>query len=260
MPDANRRVSRLWLSTAVAALALGAVAALIAVRHQVHASRPIGEGELFAVEARETRDVLDAAGPDLDKAVRALRNDLTIDAVGIIDASGTFIAATSPSLIGRPLPSEFLRGAVGTSTFRAVAGSPGAPITIDGVEEWTAQDVLYEVAQPLADGNAAVLMYDIAELTRRRANSAGIRTTTLQIGSVSLFLLILGFVLLAGRAGASRRLRLAAAETDQNGASGHRARRDQPHARGGPLRGRTGTRPRRGEDPDPVRVRADDQS
>ena len=213
MADANRRVSRLWSVTAAFALALGVIAGVVAARHQIEATRPIGEGELFAVEAARAIVALDSPSTDLDTAVRALRNQLTIEAVAVVDEQGVFVASSSPTLLGHTLASGFLRGAAGE--FRAVTAAPGVPITVDGIVEWDADDILYQVAQPLSGDRAAVLMYDMAELTARRANPSGIRPETLQIGAVGLALIVVAIVLMAGRAGARRRLATALHETER---------------------------------------------
>ena len=213
MIGGSRRVSRLWSATALLAFVIGAAALVVALRHQAEASRPVGEGELFAVEAITARHSLTGT-TDPDAAVRALRNALTVEAVALVDDEGAYVAATSPSLVGTVLENPLLRSAIGTSTFRAVTATPGVPITIDGVTEWDADDVLYVVAQPLEPDGAVVLMYDVAELTERRFNETGIHPATLQIGAVGLAFFVTAAVLLVGRAGARRRLRATLAETE----------------------------------------------
>ncbi len=215
MVDAIRRVSRLWSATAGSALVLGLAFAAMAVAHQIEAARPLGEGELFAVEAEQARAALSDPAVSPDLAVRALRNDLGIAAVSIVDSDGMYVASTSPDLVGHVMTSGFLRGVIGTDSLRAVTAAPAAPIAIDGVPEFTPDDVLYQVAQPLPGGGAAVLMYDVVELAARRANSTGIRAATLQLGGVALAFVVLGLVLVLGRSGAKRRVDAAAAETER---------------------------------------------
>jgi two-component system sensor histidine kinase BarA len=215
MAAGTPRVSRLWSATAGSALAVGVVFAALAVSHQISASRPLGEGELFAVEARQAETVLSDPSVAPDLAVRSLRNDLDIAAVSIVDADGAYVASTSPDLVGRTMTSGFLRGAIGSAGMRAVTAVAGAEIAIDGVPTFGAEDVLYQLAQPLPSGGAAVLMYDVVDLTARRANSTGIRAATLQLGVVALAGTIVGIVLLLGRAGAKRRVAAAVAETER---------------------------------------------
>ena len=190
------------MATALIAVAAGIVAA----RTQAEATRPVGEGELFARDAAMAAEVLNAAG-DPYLAVREVRNELTIEAVSLVDPSMAYIASTSPNLLGTRLDIPFFSG--NSMPLRALAAPLGLPVMIDGVEEWAADDILYQVVRPLDDGSTAVLVYDLQELEVRRAIPDGVRPETLQIAGIAAFFALMTVVLLAGRAGARRRIRRA---------------------------------------------------
>jgi signal transduction histidine kinase len=61
--------------------------------------------------------------------------------------------------------------------------------------------------RPLDDGRIAVMVYDLQELTERRAIPRGIHPETLQLAGVAMFFGVMTLVLAAGRAGAHRRVR-----------------------------------------------------
>jgi len=188
--------------TAIVAVAAG----IVAVRVQAEATRPVGEGELFAHDTTMASDVLTGAEDPYD-AVRRVRNALTIEAVSLVDSNLAYVASTSPNLLGTRLDVPFFRG--DPMPLRAVAAPLGQPVMIDGVEEWAADDILYLVMRPLDDGRTAVLVYDLQELAARRAIPEGIRRETLQIAGIAAFFALLTLVLLAGRAGAQRHIRRA---------------------------------------------------
>ena len=202
----DRRASRLWLASAAATALIAVAAVIVAVRVQAEATRPVGEGELFAHDTAMAADVL-TGSDDPYEAVRRVRNSLTIEAVSLVDANLTHLASTSPNLLGTRLEIPFFQGS--TIPLRALAAPLGQPVLVDGIEEWRANDVLYQVMKPLEDGRIAVLVYDLQELAARRAIPDGIRPETLQIAGAGLFFALMTLVLLAGRAGARRRIRRA---------------------------------------------------
>lgn len=190
------------MATAIVAVAAG----IIAARIQADATRPVGEGELFAHDTTMASEVLTWA-EDPYAAVREVRNALTIEAVSLVDSDHTYIASTSPNLLGTRLDIPFFRG--NPMPLRALAAPLGKPVLIDGIQEWAADEILYQVMRPLDDGRTAVLAYDLQELAARRAIPDGIRPETLQVAAIAAFFALMTMVLLAGRAGARRRIRRA---------------------------------------------------
>jgi len=203
-----------WLLAAVTTLA-GVVALLaFAVMHQREASRPTGEGALFRTEAA-------AAGSDFDAAadpaveVRRIRNDLAIEAVGLLGPDGTYLAATSDNLVGATEDNPFLGYLLASHSFGAIAGPMPAAVAIDGVEEWPQGSVLYRVLQPLDGGGALVLHYDISQLLTRRAGASGIQPVTVQAGVAAVALILITFALWSARASANRRIHQHRAEAER---------------------------------------------
>ena len=188
-------------------MALIAVAAwVVAARVQADATRPVGEGELFAHDtAMAAATLTDADDPFT--AVRTVRNALTIEAVSLVDGDLMHVASTSPNLVATRLEIPFFQG--NPMPLRALAAPMGRPILIDGIEEWAPDDILYQVMSRLDDGRMAVLVYDLQELAARRAIPDGIRPETLEVAGIGLLFALIAVGLLAGRAGARRRLKLA---------------------------------------------------
>ena len=201
--ERDQRVSHLWLASAVLTATIAIAASMVAVRHQADLTRPVGEGELFAhdagLAAALLTDTLDPAS-----AVRVARNDLRIEAVSLLDADLTFIASSSRNLVGNTLDSPFFHG--NPMPLRALAAPVGLPLLMDGIEEWPAEAVLYQVMRPLTDGRIALLVYDLQVLTERRAIPRGIHPETLQLAGISMLFGVMTLVLAAGRAGARRRI------------------------------------------------------
>ena len=189
---------------------IAVAAAIVAARTQAEATKPVGEGELFAHDTEMAAQVL-TGSDDPYEAVRQVRNALTIEAVSLVDTNLTHVASTSPNLLGTRLDIPFFQGS--QMPLRALAAPLGQPVLIDGIEEWAANDVVYQVMKPLEDGRIAVLVYDLQELAARRAIPDGIRPETLQIAGVGLFFALMTLGLLAGRAGARRRIRRAIEES-----------------------------------------------
>lgn len=214
VPAKSGRASPLWAKaavfTAILALGLGAWA----VVNQYLASRPVGEGELFAEEvmgAAEAYQDAIAAGTDGGIAVRHLRNVLGVVAVSAVDSEAGYIASTSQNLIGSDL-SGFLANALSKQNFAAIAQEIEMPVSVDGVEEWSPGDVLYRVIAPLPTGGGLVVEYDVSALLARRARQAAVQPANLLAGGLSLFLLAGTAVLLVARQGADRRAGEAAVE------------------------------------------------
>lgn len=208
MRETPRRPSRLWntaiLTTTLAAVALAAGAYL----YQHRATRPVGEGELFAAEAQAALEELErreATGEPLAEVVRHLRNRMTIEGVSVVDETGRYLVSTSPNLEGGTVDPFLLRG-LEVDVLLAVALPIDQPILIDGVPEWTPGDVLYQVLQPSSDGGGLVLTYDISQLLQRRARSQGVHPQTLVLAGAAALFGLAAVLLTAGRQGARRRI------------------------------------------------------
>ncbi|HEY5579411.1 MAG TPA: HAMP domain-containing sensor histidine kinase, partial [Acidimicrobiia bacterium] len=190
----------------------------VALVHQLQVSRPVGEGELFVQEATAAAAKLEMMmedESDLATTVRHLRNSLGIEAVALVSPNGEISAATSENLVGTTLQNGFLRFGLESERMAAVAGSTGVPISIDGVEEWSDIDVLYQVLQPLHAGKGSLLLYyDISQLLERRARESGIRSETLALLGAGVLLAVVAAVLLLGRARTARQYREMALEAE----------------------------------------------
>lgn len=211
-PARVRRPSRFWRLASLLSLATALSLCIAAIVNQRAATRPVGEGELFQVEARSVVDQL-AKAADLHSAVRHARNALGIEAVGVVDASGEIVASTSENWLGGPLGNEFLAMAADGGGLMAMVTSLDKPVWIDGVEEWGSGEALYAIAHPLSEGGAALLHYDVAELLERRSAAEGVQPATLQLAGIGLAFALLAGVLVFARSRADRRYRELALET-----------------------------------------------
>lgn len=206
----------MWTAGVLIALVLAVAGVGSAVFYQRSVSAPVGEGELFKQEASSARaEYLELVGggssPDL--AVRALRNDLGIEAVGVVDETGRFVASTSPEQQGTETE-LFLRQALEEGRFAAIAVSLTHELSVDGVVEWQQGSVVYEVAEPFADGGGVVLAYDLAELLARRSQDAALRPLTVQLGVGGFLAAVLAAALWFARVQAKRRVWEANRETE----------------------------------------------
>ncbi len=168
--------SRLW-KYAVVALFLAAIgvagyAWLLAER----ARQPIGEGALFVDDMKAVVGILEESSEPPDHVVRLVRNELEVEAVSLLGRDGFILASSSDTLIGHEVSSEILRQALGSDgygdktpgRFAAVAEPLAVDLEVDGMEMWSAGDVVYQVAQPLDEG-AVLVSYDMSELLARRS-------------------------------------------------------------------------------------------
>lgn len=187
--------------------ALAATALVIGIVYQVSSTRPMGEGLVFRDDAATASEIIAASASPTDGVTRA-RNRLRIEAVSVVDASGQVTASTSDTLAGLALVNPLLRSGVDKGRLAALAASVDEPIEIDGVAEWPAGSVLYQVVTPLADGEGAVMLhYDVAELLARRAQPGEVGSLTLELLTLSGVFTILGGVVLMGHSRAARRHR-----------------------------------------------------
>ena len=215
--ESARRPSPTWRAIAVLTLVLALALAVIAVRHQQMADRPIGEGELFLDDAMQAEQLMASTygmGMGSDEAVRHVRNQLTTEAVSITNPDGSISSSTSNSLVGTSIENGLLQFGHFDRRFVAVAFPLTVPLELDGVVEWSAGDVLYHSLQPLDDGSSLVLSYDISELFERRARAAGIRSTTVQLLGLALLAALCGAGLLIARSRAARKYEQLILEAD----------------------------------------------
>lgn len=190
---------------------LMAISTLVAgLVYQRSVSAPVGEGQLFREESARAVEVFSSHSDNPDVAVRAVRNELGIEAAALVDESGQVTSSSAPEQDGELLGS-FLTSALSKGRFAAQATELNHPLSIDTVVEWEEGQVLYAVVQPLPSGDGLLLSYDISELLARRSRSAAVRPLTIQ-------LLIAAFVTAATAVGlwfARRRTRERIAESQR---------------------------------------------
>ena len=196
-------VSRYWLAGILLAASAALVALFAAVVNQTDATRPVGEGELFASDAALVTEMIQQEN-DLDTAVRTARNRLGILAVSVLDADFTYLASSSPNLVGATVDIPFFLG--DPMPMRALTAPANHPIHIDGIEEAPSDLAMYQVLIPVDDGAMALMFYDLRHLTVRRAAGDGITPLTLLLGSLGMLFVVATSALSAGRAGARRRI------------------------------------------------------
>ena len=212
MPNSRtKRASRVWLVAAVISIAVAVIAGTVAFRNHAASTRPIGEGQLFLEDATVAADAVAVAladGADLDLAVRGVRNDLRIEAVSLVASSGTYVASTSPNLVGTALADPFLGFSLSEGRFGAIAKPIDLGLQIDGVAAWSPSDVLYQVVYPIDGADHGIsLHYDVVELLSRRLAAAGVRPFTLRLAGAAVLALLATVGLLWARSVAQRRIR-----------------------------------------------------
>lgn len=185
-----------------------------AIVHQVRASQPVGEGDVFVSDAETAaHEILDA--DDLASGVTHGRNTLDIEVVSVVSPDGTIVASTSATLTGTTVDNGFLRFGIESRRFAALAGATEVPLEIDGVVEWPVGSVLYQVTEPLSDDVGSLLLhYDVADLLARRSKPGEIDPDTIQLIALGAIFGLLAAGLLLGHVRASRRYRDLAVESD----------------------------------------------
>ena len=201
---------------------------MMAVLVQEEASKPIGEGDVFINDARTAAAHIESnADPDI--AVRVARNDLGVEAVSVLDASGNVIASTSSNKVGYQLSNQLLLAAVENQRFTAVALAIESPIVLDGIETWPAGTVLYQVVHPIEEAsNALLIHYDVPELLGRRTQPGELQPATLQLAGAAATFAILGVLAIFGRGRTARRYE--AIELESNFLRRHSAELEQTNA------------------------------
>jgi signal transduction histidine kinase len=203
-----------WLVVSGVIWALALTSLLLAVVHQRSTTRPIGEWEVFLQDA-ETAAIIVQGAADEEDGVRHARNDLGIEAVSIVDSSGIVTSSTSGTLTDRPVPNHLLASGVSNGRFTGLAEATTEPIEIDGVVEWPEGTVLYQVLDPIEDGEGFVMLhYDVSELLERRAQPGAIDPLTTQLLALGGVFLVLGALVFIGHSRATRRHREMASESE----------------------------------------------
>ena len=206
------RAHPLWAAAALFSAAVAVTIGTWAVVDHYLATRPVGEGELFAAEVTAARtEFLAHDGVDPDVEVRRIRNDLEVESVSVIDADGVFRYSTSSNWVGRPL-TGFLAGALERGSFAAIAEPIEDTVAIDGVPRWEPGEILYRVLAPFEEGGGLVVEYDISALLARRARLAAVQPIHLAAGVAAVGLLAGSAILVLARQGAQRRASQSALE------------------------------------------------
>jgi len=194
-------------------IALTAATVITAFIVQRESTRPIGEGEVFLADAA-TVERFTVEGEDPDAAVRRARNRLGIEAVSILGPDGVVIASTSDPLTGSRLRNPLMAEGATDNSFKGVAAAIESDLWLDGVLEWPAGTVLYQVVAPLADGERSIMLhYDVAQLLGRRTQPGTLQPDAIQLlGLAAIFGVFAGAILI-GHGRAARRYTEVAAES-----------------------------------------------
>lgn len=208
-----RRPSSWWLVLAGVCATLAAAAAIAAIVVQRNSAAPIGEGEVFVADSFLAAELLSAA-EDSDSAVRQARNALEIEAVSLLDGDGVVVASTSDPLIGEPAHNQLIAYGASDSRFMALATAIDEDLWLDGVVEWPAGSVLYQVVAPLTEGEGSVMLhYDVSALLGRRTQPGAIQPGAIQLLGLATVFGVFGGVILVGHSRVVRRYREVALES-----------------------------------------------
>lgn len=206
----------MWAVGVVVAAVLALAGLASAYLYQHSASVPVGEGELFKQEASAARleyDSLIASGVPPTDAVRMLRNDLEIEAVTAVGPEGAVTASSAPELRDAAID-PFLLSALEGGRFAAIAAALPVPLSVDGIVEWPAGSVVYQVFEPSEVGGGLVFSYDISALLARRSQDAALQPLTVQLAIAGLLLSALATGLGFARSQAKRRIWVANREAE----------------------------------------------
>lgn len=210
---APRRPSWIWTALGILMAIASSAAVIAAFAVYAAATRPVGEGELFLDDGREVAARLGSGAPGVDD-LRRVRNSLEIEAVSFFGSDGIVEASTSENLIGSSPGSPTVARLVEQSRFGAIAAPLALPVLVDGVVEWTPGEIVYEVVQPLLDGRAVLLTYDISELLSRRSSAGGAPPITLELLGLGVVLIGVTLALFVGRNRTARTFRQFAVESE----------------------------------------------
>lgn len=202
--EPGRRPSSWWnvLGGICAILAIAAGIAAIVV--QRGSTTPIGEGEVFVADAKTAEEAI-SRSEDPFTAVRLARNELGVEAVSLLDPDGGVVASTSNPLVGRPVQNSLIAAGVADRRFMALAAAIDEDLWLDGVVEWPAESVLYQVASPREGGGAVMIHYDVSQLLGRRTPPGGIAPLAIQLLGLAAVFGVIGAAVLVGHWRAARR-------------------------------------------------------
>lgn len=210
---AVRRPSKWWLTVSIVCWVLAVGFFFAAYRFQSQATEPRGEGELFVTDAESIEGFLDMP-VNMDEAVRRSRNALDVEAVSIVDESGRVTSSTSETLVGLEFGDSLLGFGASSGRFVALASPVAQALEIDGVVEWEAGAILYQVLSPLSDGHSALVHYDVSQLLSRRAQPGEVQPETFQLNGLGVVFVLLGGVVLLGHMRGSKRYQEIEIESD----------------------------------------------
>jgi signal transduction histidine kinase len=209
-----RRPSSWWLVLAGICAALTAAAAIAAIIVQRDSAVPIGEGEVFVADATLASGIISTAD-DLDAGVRQVRNTLEIEAVSLLNTDGVILASTSDPLVGQPVHNQLIAFGATDRRFMALATAIDEDLWLDGVVEWPAGSVLYQVVSPLEHGEGAVMLhYDVSQLLGRRTRPGAIQPGALQLLGLATIFAVFGAAIFVGHSRVVRRYRAVAMESN----------------------------------------------
>jgi signal transduction histidine kinase len=209
----TRPPSRWWLVLAGICAALTATGVIGASVVQRNSSVPIGEGEVFVADAGHAAGIITST-TDVAVAVRQARNTLEIEAVSLLDGEGIVVASTSETLIGEPAHNQLIVYGARDHRFMALATAIDEDLWLDGVVEWRAGSVLYQVVSPLAEGEGSVMLhYDVSALLSRRTQPGTVQPETIQLMALTAIFAVFTGAALVGRSRAARRHREIALES-----------------------------------------------
>lgn len=185
------------------------------------AQKPIGEGALFVDDMETVLRMVTEYDGNQSSAVRMIRNELEVEAVSFVDRYGAITASSSETLVGDRLSNPILLGIVGGGApgysapprFAAVAEPLQRDIQVDGMTMWSAGDVVYQVGQPLDDGGAILVSYDMSELLARRLLAREIPQRTFDLFLLAGVLALAGVVAMTARSRAVRAFEVFDAES-----------------------------------------------
>lgn len=203
-----------WLVVSAVIAVLAAASFVGAIAHQNASTALVGEKDVFRSDASAAAEKIAAFGPPEGIGVRHARNALGIEAVSVVRSDGVVAESTSATLVGRPVTDPWLAAGVASGRFAALAGATDQPIEVDGVTEWAAGAVLYEVVAPLNDGRFVMLHYDVQKLLDRRVQPGDIQPLTVQLLALGAIFGLLAAAVFVGHSRAVRRHRAVVAESE----------------------------------------------
>lgn len=212
-PGLARRPSSWWIVLGGVCAALTLAAGIGAIVVQQGASTPIGEGEVFVSDVATAAGLI-ADSADADIGVRRARNELAVEAVSLLDARGAVVASTSDPLVGKRVEDPLIAAGVEDRRFMALAVAVEEELWLDGVPEWPAGSVLYQVVSPLDESNSILIHYNVADLLGRRTPPDGIHPLALQLLTLALVFGVISAAVLVGHARAARRYRRVKLESE----------------------------------------------